>query len=672
MAFFRRLRGKSISFTEVILLLAFSLAATLLLLGALSVFTRGWIMLDILLLTLAAIWFRPRIAPVGRVGWLFLLVPIVGFGFMLLRGFYVGDAYYHWLPFAREIVRLKTFPDFLNFNWFSVMPLQSLLFAMTFALSGGYNEFVNLWVPFFFTAATALVLLEWGAWEGLSRRYLFFMGVLLFANQGLEWYGSWNLMQEPLVLFFATCAFYYYLRYRASMGRRDMFFALLAFCLTALSKQSGLFLLILLVPLFAVSRDRKAFFIAGALIFLPLAAWLGRNYFVYGNPIFPLFNSFFGGPYAESFARLSEYAHHSFSDYPTLKSRLMFSIREIFEEFPYVLLALWGMFKRRSYAFLAAFLGFFFLKESFLFSSTSDVRYYYPLLGLLIVYGVIALNRTQSKFFLSSLLALSIYQLLGTPAVDSTSAVIARSEDVALFLRPLAGIFHDFRLAWALGLGLFGLFFLEREYLKTALVYSYSLFIIKLKFIANKSWLNAWTSIETIIPFVPAGLSGWWRKRQLQAVAGMLALLVGVNSWGLGMAYVAAQGKLEFPVQYIWSSSVWARSVLDQSTAALPHDSFYIVIFAQRDYFMWYTDYRTVTYSDFDFHELTKTYRKDMTASDLRDLFEKRRIKYIVRNALSNDIDNTDFAAFEHKIADSGQFILVASTPEDYEVWQVY
>ena len=87
---------------------------------------------------------------------------------------------------------------------------------------------------------------------------------------------------------------------------------------------------------------------------------------------------------------------------------------------------------------------------------------------------------------------------------------------------------------------------------------------------------------------------------------------------------------------------------------------------------MWFTDYQVVTYSDFDFHELTGSYKKTMTAQETKELFIKSKIKYILINELDNDTDYTDFGIFADLVSDSGVFDLIEKSPEGYSVWKVF
>jgi len=140
----------------------------------------------------------------------------------------------------------------------------------------------------------------------------------------------------------------------------------------------------------------------------------------------------------------------------------------------------------------------------------------------------------------------------------------------------------------------------------------------------------------------------------------------------MGTAYYVNQGGFEFPVRHIWSTSIWAKEFLDQQTTSIDKNNFYILIFANRGYFLWEADYKAVVYSDFDFHELTKTYSKSFNAQETKELFIKREIKYIIINELGNDTDYTDFGNFADLVSSSNIFTLIAEDPAGHQIWQVY
>ena len=75
---------------------------------------------------------------------------------------------------------------------------MSFLFAGTFLISNSLNEILNIWIPFFFTAASLIVIIQWAKDRNLDKKFLFFIPVLFLTNTLVQFYGSWNLLQESL------------------------------------------------------------------------------------------------------------------------------------------------------------------------------------------------------------------------------------------------------------------------------------------------------------------------------------------------------------------------------------------------------------------------------------------------------------------------------------------
>jgi len=615
---------------------------------------------------------RGNCLPGRRASFIFLIVALFGAGFMLVRGFYIGDVYYHWLPFARELALSGSLPEFVNFNWFSIMPLQTLLFAASFILTGSLNQFINLWVPVLFTGATFIVLLDWAKFYNFQRKYLWFLGILFFANAGVQWWGTWNLMQEPLVLFFATLFLYYFDRLRREPSSHDLVIFLTAGSLMALSKFNGIFLLLLLVPAFLVYPDKKRFLLWTLFLFSPFIFWLARNYSVYGNPVFPVLNSFFGGPFSEYYSQVFTFSHHQFSPYSTLISKLKFSFTDLLGEFPYLLIAVYGLVKLKRWSLFSIFAIYFFVKEIFLFSATSGTRYYYVFFTLFVLFGLLGLQKISGKHWLAALWTLALVQVLSILPVDSTSDFISRFETVFAPIYPTIIFAHEHNIIISLILGFLVYLFLDQEQIKDSLVYLYGMFVFKLKFLANKTWLAVYPAFSTAI-VLPFALKISAVRRYVVSISVLvLAFFIFLNTYVMGAAYYLKKGSWEFPVQHIYESSIWSKSVLDKATNQENLDNFYILIFANRDYFIWFTDYQAVTYTDFDFLALTKTYDKSMPVGELKQLLVDSKIKYIAINQLHNDLDYSDFANLTELVRYSEEFQLLAESQEGYSVWQVY
>jgi len=423
---------KTFNLVEVIILSSYYLTIGLLVFGLLGILNRWTSFLLLLGLVFLFYFYRRQIILTRRWWWFFIVTPLAVSGFGLLRGFFIGDAYELYLPVAREIATTGSIPVFYVGYNFSQMPLLSLLFGWTFSLFNFSSEYLCLWVPFVFTAATLLVMYLWAQEKGLDKQWLPFLGLLFLTNIGVAFWGGWNLLQEPLVLFFATTFFYYYDHYLADNQKRNLIYCLLSFILAAVSKISGLFLAFLLLWLFLRKKNKKIFIIYALVLAMPLLVWLVRNYVVFGNPLFPLFSGLFRGPYY-----LSTWQYSVFHTGLTTLNRHLWTWNKLqligsylITGFPLIFLASYEFIRQKRVDFFIFIFSFILLKETFLFTPTvSTMRYYYFLLGLIIVYGLLGVQHLKNKIVLAWWLAVAVAGLLFVPIIDSTSSFISSFEN---------------------------------------------------------------------------------------------------------------------------------------------------------------------------------------------------------------------------------------------------
>lgn len=638
-------------------------------------FNRFLVYLILFILVLFLFFFRQSISFNKKYLWFFLITPLVTAGFGFLRGFFTGDAYWLWLPIAREIVVHGQIPDFLGGYYLSQMPLLSLLFAGTFALFNSFNEFLCLWVPFFFTAATLIVLYQWAKDKNLDKKFLFFIPFLFLTNLGVAFWGGWNLLQESILLFFATTFFCYYEKYLAGHQRKDLIFFIFSFVLVIASKLSGLFLALLIPFLFFREKNKKRFLAYLFFFSVPILFWFLRNYLVYDNPVFPLLNSLFKGRYA-LFLQNSY-----FPGYFHVKTSLLVIFGSVTKylwlSFPFILLSFYGFLKKRRYEYLILFLLFFLLKEIFYFTITVSVmRYYYLFLGLFLVYALLGLEQIKSRLAISGLVLLAVAGLLLVPVTDSSSAFISSIEDKVSFFGQLFDYLHNYWYLVLIILIPFAYRASRQLDIAIFLIFLYSLYILHLQFIANKSWLNTWPFIFLSLLF----LIFFALKDRIhyvkQIIIAFIILVVFFNSWGLASVYYWHQGNITLPVPFIWQTSHWAREILDKQTSPAERDNFYILIAEQPDYFNWWTDYQAINLFDFDFWLLLQGYDIRLSDLALHRLFVQRKVRYLVKNEIEKyrfgDRANKEFEQFFEKIKNSNYFKLIASQDDQYFIWQVY
>ncbi|RLG16474.1 hypothetical protein DRN69_00765 [Candidatus Pacearchaeota archaeon] len=606
--------------------------------------------------------------------WLFLIVPIVTMGFGFLRGFFTGDAFGYWLPVAKKLVEDKFIPEFFTGTHFSRMPLLSLLFAFTFSIFNSFNEFLCLWIPFFFSAATLVVLHQWGKYKRIHRKFLFFIPILFLTNILVEFWGGWNLLQEPLILFFATTFFYYYEKYLDNNRVRDLIFLSMSFVLACASKISGWYLSFLILYIFLRGEHKYKTLLYLAFFSIPLLLWLLRNYLVFDNPFFPLLNGFFKGKYYLIVKKWHTY--HSYALFNKFSDRFLFVFYHFWIAIPFVLLSFYEFFKQRHYEYLFLFFSYSLFKEMFLFTPTSCIRYYYLFLGLFLIYGFLGLQRIKSKLAIFSLLILGILGLLSVPVTHSSSKFISSFEQKFSSLSYLFDFLHNHWYFVLFILSPFIYFVSCKKYNKIFLIFIYALSILHLRFVANKSWLNTWTFIFlAIIILIFLAFRHKIRYKHLKLIiVSFIILVILFNSWIMGFIYYWRH-KTVFPPSFLWKTSRWANEILNKCTNSAERKNFYIIITAQKDFYNWRSEYRSIEFLDFNFWNFIREYNSDLSGKDIHKLLIKKKIKYIIKNATyyeHNSLANNELNQFFEKIRKTKDFKLIGNLNNQYFIWQVY
>lgn len=667
-----QLKKKNFDLIDIIVFAVYYLFVCFLFLALFGFFNRFWVILIWLVLFSVLIFLR-RFFDFNKKYWLFfIVVPLVVAGFGFLRGFFVGDAYSMWLPFAKDIIVQGKLADFFNGFYLAREPLLSLLFAGTFSLFGSFNEFLCLWVPFFFTAATLILLLKWAKEKNLNRTFLFFLPLLFLTSSSVAYWGGWNLLQEAPLLFFTTAFFYYYEKYAASQEKKDLFLFFCSFVLMVVSKLTGLFF-VLLIPFLFFKTDKKKFFLTYLFVFsLPLIFWFFRNYLIYDNPFFPLLNSLFRGRY---------YFFQQNSFFPGLLhteagafSIFISVLKQFWLAFPFVLLSFYGFLKKKHYEYLFLFVLFFLFKEVFYFTITISVmRYYYLFFGLFLIYAFFGLEQIRSRLALTGLIFLAVAGLLIVPPTHSTSDFISLIENKFSLFGQLFDYLHNYWYLVLFVLAPFIYLAVKKEEIKIFLIFLYCFYLLHLSFIANKSWLNIWPFIFLLLIILIIFATKQRFKYFRPLAVALICLTVFINSWVLGAIYYWRHG-FSFPVPHIWEESPWARQVLDQETSPAERKNFYILVSSHPGYFYWYSDYQAINLFDFNFWHILNGYSIDMSDQQLHQLFVKRGVKYFIENGEKYryaDLDNTEHAQLVEKFKKSSYFKLLTSQDNKYFIFRV-
>jgi len=663
----------NIEFIDFIVIVFYYEFVYLGLLSVIGAFSQFFVLLGLLPIILFILVFFSSINWPKQYWWLFILVPIVSAGFGYFQGFFSGDAYGWYLPTGRQMVMDHNFPNSLYiFKYCHLSPFFPLLIGATFAIFNNFNEFFCLWIPFFFSSATVMLLYIWLKGKKNNNDFLFLIPLLFLTNVLVANLG-WNLLYESVVLFFGTAFFYYYEKYQTEQKLAVLLFLFLSFVLAAVSKLSGLFLAPLILYLFFRAANKRQFLFYGFIFLLPLMAWLLRNYLLFDNPIFPVLPDIFRGRYYEIIKHSGYFLNPGLAYLQSLSARYVYTIKGMLFAFPFIFLAFYGFIKAKRYDYLVYCVIFFLLKEYLLFSANSYLRYYYILLGLLIVYALIGLEKLKSRLIVGILMIVGISGLLFIPFVESTSNFISAFEHRLLFFRDLLLMLSNYWYLTIIFLLPFVYLASRRKDVKIFLIFIYSLYVLYVEFIYNKSWLNTWLiiflALALLIIFSLA-------KRNIptkKMVIAFISLTIILNSWAMGSIYYWRHGQFSFPVSFLYEGSHWARKILDGKNAIAAKPDFFVLVTTQADYYYWFSDYRPVELGDFQFNSLTNLkYNNDLSAENIRQILIDAKIKYIIKNSDNLRTIYIEPNVFLDKVKNDNQFELIANKDDQVFVWQVY
>ncbi|MAF13893.1 MAG: hypothetical protein CMI53_03300 [Parcubacteria group bacterium] len=641
--------------------------------GILNFFTVSLSLFFILLLLFV---FRKKIVFDKKVLIFLVLFPASILGVMMLRGFFSGDVTGYWLPYARLVVENNGFVDFAygtELYHFARMPLLPILSASTFLLLNTFNELTLMWIPFIFGSLTLYLIYKWGEEKGINKTNLAFLVLLFLTNEMVWFWGGWNIMQETLIIFSATCFLYFWEKYQIQKSNFDLLIVILSFVLLILSKMVGLLWGLLLLYMFWKSKNKKRFIIYALLLGTPVILWFIRNYLIYENPVFPLFNDIFKGKYYEIFdaSRL-----FTILDDRLLQPlhRVIYSFRQMFFIYPIIILSFLGFIKNKKWEYLSFNIIYFVATLTIFFSSVSIDRWHYAFFGLWLVYGILYLQQLKSKWFLLGLQLLAIFGILTTAVVDSSSVFISKFETI---LEPLK-FFVDLVANNALTVLIILLPFMavaiwkNTDRYKLVLLFTYSLYFLKIRFVANKSWVNVWIPILIFLFFVL--LVPMLKKVKAAWLMAFIIIILFLNSWGMSFVYYPRHGGFHFPVQHVYYGGVEARKILDQLHPN-NKDDFYILT-RQTQYLAWHGDYNVARITTFGFNLLTDLeYNDDLTVEELSALFKDKNIKYVLKN--NNTYYPREKILWDKLLSDPELFKILgqwnSSDPdEDYYLWQIY
>ncbi|MBU1164130.1 glycosyltransferase family 39 protein [Patescibacteria group bacterium] len=634
-----KLIKKELDFIEVVLLFFYYIVSVALLLGLLGYFNRWLLLFDLAVFVVAFALLRIKIK-VKKYHFIALALAVFSLiGFGLLRGYIAGDATWFWLPISRTLAQIGEISTSVSdWRWIPLtrQPIFYLLIASTFSLFNTFQAFTALWIPLLFSGLTAVLLFKWAKEKGIKKEYLIFIPLLVLCNRLVAYWG-WNLMQESIILFFATAFFYYYDKYLEEKTNHNLFFLAISFILATLSKVTGFFLVIPLFFAFLKSKKtRKYFIIIVVIISLPLLIWLLRNFIIFNNPVFPVLKGVFVGPYDQY---MTENLDFKLFGVPELENsihkRTVHDINLMMTAYPFILLALWGLWKYRKYGILFTLFLFFIIQETVMYAPLNADRRHYLFLGVLIIYAVLGLEKLKSKLFLLLLHLLALGVLLKTPLTRSTSQFILGVEGLFSPFLFIVDFMHNNPLAVLIIMFPFLLYIVYKKFeqSKIILLSIYCLYILTLTWIFNKSWVNTWLPILFILLFIAcyAIISKYKDVNVKKILIPVVIIILLLNSWGMAIVYYINQGNINLPVSHVYNGNHGIVKYLEENETS-PKDSFYIIA-RDVDYLIWYKNYQAMRINHPEFNHLTGLrYNENLSAEEIHSIFIASKIKYIAVN----------------------------------------
>lgn len=575
--------------------------------------------------------------------WLLLIVPFFLIGWAALRGFYTGDAYSYWLPWARELAASGRMPDWLtsiNMPYTSAGPLWPLTLGAVFTVLP-VSQFSGAFLPILFFFLGLIICVRWlqekqvgGLWQAVA------IVLILFNSQTAFW--SWNLLTESMLFLSYALFFYFFEKTWTESNRRNWMSMVGSFCFAVLVKSSGLLLGVpLLLVLFKHRKKISLKIIIGVLVAAaPLGIWFLRNYFVYGNPVFPMFNGMFDGPFATTYALTNPFGFW-LERFPTIASRASYILNNVLITFPLVGLSIIGFWKSRfRFPYLVTLVFIVFAGIYIIFSASSGMRYIWPYVSLFAVYAVFGLQETQSRFLRLVTWLLALFSVLSIVPVNSTSDFISSIEHKLVILGDVAQLFYS-NIVIVMLVGIIVGYVVVRK--KFIWQYSSVLLIattlLHTRWIGNKSFLNTWSFIIILLAgiLLLLAVKQFHNKQKLLIYFGALYLFVMmfVNSYAQAGIYYLRQG-VQWPHQHVFAAS---RDLVPLLTEHV-ESSDEILTLAGAGYYNWFENKTAIGLNSFQFLQKTgSVYQTGMSQQDVYELLHQGDIDAVVNNAF-------DFSAY--------------------------
>ncbi len=304
-----------------------------------------------------------------------LLASIFFFSYKLIS----PDTWGAYLSWSRILATEKTIPAFhLETNKYYGIYYPPLLYSYVgylFSLTGKFYMSIAHSVTIFFSACTFLLLLKFKK----RKEILLIASVLLFFNN-IFFRTNSSILQEMPLLFFTTCSFYYFFKYLENKNREDFILLAISCSLCSLTKYSGILISFIFFCWIIYKKLDKNLIFIFILFQAPIVLWLFRNYYYYGNPVFPMLNK-----YIDSKFYFKPVERKVWTEVSTAVNRAIMNFIKSLPIFFFAFLNIFRNFKQ--FEKKIVFTSFLLFSILLLIIFYPNVRYLFPFYGVLALYA---------------------------------------------------------------------------------------------------------------------------------------------------------------------------------------------------------------------------------------------------------------------------------------------
>ena len=347
---------------------------------------------------------------------IFLAVGIVIFCFLNQKNKFPPfspDVIGRYIPWAITIANEHSIPAFHLASpeyYIFYPPFLYSTIAFLFSLFGECVESVSVAVPILFTGFLVFLVANWGDEHGHGISLFVLLALLLSPfHASFRLLSCFYVLQEAPLLFFTTASFYLLFKYLRT--KENIFLVLLSItsALMVLTKDSGLIIsAAIFCALIIGTRERKKIYrilTIFPLLTIPGIVWLIRNFYFFGNPVYPTLQKFFNPQdIIYTMCHINHNAYHTvglpaYIPVPAYEySFLEMMVKFIFAFPAFVFTAYYIFRNRRRYE--ARFTAIFFTIFLILLYITNWrllVRYIYPFFGIFALFAGIEMSRFYDK-----------------------------------------------------------------------------------------------------------------------------------------------------------------------------------------------------------------------------------------------------------------------------------